>query len=227
MRVCILSIGNELLKGKTVNTNAAYLAKRLTELGHEVKKIVTLPDDIMDISTEIKKTKDNYDLILITGGLGPTPDDVTVEGVAKGLNKKLVFNQKAFELVKEWTQRDNVIKKLCTLPEGCSIIENEAGVAPGFFIENILVMPGVPKEMESVFERFIKNFKKEDYFERKIVIKGKEEEILEILAKITKKYVAVEVGSYPKEGFVEILISGKLKNEVEKAFKEMRELLKK
>ncbi len=227
MSVCIISVGNELLKGKTINTNAAYIAKKLTELGYSIKRIITVPDDVNEISHEIGRAAKNFDLVLVTGGLGPTPDDVTAEGVAKGLNKKLVLNDDAVKLVKEKTSNEKVIEKICKLPEGCKVLENKKGVAPGFIIDNVVVMPGVPSEMMAVLDEFLKNIEiKEKYYERKLITSKKEEEILEILNKIVRKHKEVEIGSYPKENMVEIIISGKSKNLVDSAADELEKLLK-
>lgn len=163
----IMCIGDELLAGDIENTNATYLAKRLTDLGSIPEKIITLPDDVSVVASEIQNCEDK---IIITGGLGPTPDDKTREAVARALNKKIVRNKIAEKIIKEKIRRKGIKEKvrienvlrMADLPEGCRLIENDVGVAPGFIIENrIFVLPGVPKEMKVVFEKTKEYFKGE------------------------------------------------------------------
>ncbi|MEM4077039.1 MAG: molybdopterin-binding protein, partial [Metallosphaera sp.] len=98
----ILSVGNELLSGRTINTNSAYIAQRLTILGYSVRRITTIGDNLEDISLVIKEIIERKPkLLVITGGLGPTYDDITVEGLAKALNLKTIINEDALNELKE------------------------------------------------------------------------------------------------------------------------------
>jgi molybdenum cofactor synthesis domain-containing protein len=164
----ILSVGNELLIGKVLNTNSQWLAKHATYLGIKVKRITVLPDDLDETSQAIKETLQRKPhFLLITGGLGPTFDDKTLETIAKALNRKLTVNPEALEMVKgKYAPKGypNVEltpprSKMATIPENSKPIHNPLGTAPGVKIdlENtvIIALPGVPREMEAIFEETI------------------------------------------------------------------------
>ena len=165
----ILCVGNELLIGKTLNTNAQWMAKRATTLGVMVKRITVVVDDVGEIANAInealqRKTR----FVVTTGGLGPTFDDKTLQGIAKALDCKLKVNKKALAMVTE--KYEALVKagrmekieltpyrvKMATLPEGAEPLPNPIGTAPGVMttIERtiLIALPGVPSEMEAIFE---------------------------------------------------------------------------
>jgi len=165
----IVCVGNELLIGKVVNTNASWLGKRATSLGIGVKRLTVVADDVQEMSAafrEVLARKPKF--IVSTGGLGPTFDDKTLEGIAKALNRKLSVNQEALGMVKakykEYAKTRNIPEgemtppkvKMATLPQGTSPILNPLGSAPGVRVEIdetvLIVLPGVPREMEAIFE---------------------------------------------------------------------------
>ncbi|MEM3913807.1 MAG: molybdopterin-binding protein, partial [Metallosphaera sp.] len=132
----ILSVGNELLSGRTINTNSAYIAQRLTILGYSVRRITTIGDNLEDISLVIKEIIERKPkLLVITGGLGPTYDDITVEGLAKALNLKTIINEDALnELKEKYMKRGLELTqeriKMAILPEGALSVKNTQGIAP-------------------------------------------------------------------------------------------------
>ena len=165
----IVCVGNELLIGKVVNTNASWLGKRATSLGVVVKRITVVADDVQEMSAafrEVLARKPRF--IVSTGGLGPTFDDKTLEGIAKALNRKLAVDQEALSMVKakykEYAKTRNIPEdemtpprvKMATLPEGTQPILNPVGTAPGVRVDIgetvLIVLPGVPSEMEAIFE---------------------------------------------------------------------------
>lgn len=225
MNFIIISVGNEILSGDIVNTNAAYMAKKLSQKGHKISRIIVVPDVVDEISEEVRNASKKADFVLVTGGLGATHDDVTAEGVAKALNRKLVLNEEVAEMIRKLSSNEEAIKKVASLPEGCEIIENDVGVAPGFVVENVAVMPGVPAEMENVFGKLIERFGEKDYFEDTLKVEGYEEKILNKLNSVVNEFKDVQIGSYPKTGYVIIKFSGRSKEEVEKAKKKLVKLL--
>ena len=225
MNFIIISVGNEILSGDIVNTNATYMAKKLSQRGHRIIRIIVVPDVIEDIAEEVRNASKKADFVLVTGGLGVTHDDVTAEGVTKALNKKLVLNEEVAKMVREVSSNEEAIRKIASLPEGCEVIENDVGVAPGFVIENVAVMPGVPAEMENTFEKLIKRFGEKDYYEDTLEVEGHEEKILNKLNLVVEEFKDVQIGSYPKSGYVVIKFSGRSGKEVEKAKKRLMELL--
>jgi molybdenum cofactor synthesis domain-containing protein len=226
MDFVIISVGNELLSGDIVNSNAAYMAKKLTQNGHKVIRTITVPDNIEDIAEEIARARKKADFILVTGGLGVTHDDVTAEGIAKALDKKLVLNDVAFSFLKAKMSNMEAMKKIAMLPENSEVIENKVGAAPGFIVDNIAAMPGVPAEMEDVFKKLLSRFGASEYFEDRLRVKGFEDRILDKLNAILREFNDVEIGSYPKPGYVVIKFSGKDRMRVERAKKKLIELLK-
>jgi molybdenum cofactor synthesis domain-containing protein len=165
----IVCVGNELLIGKTINTNAAWMAKRATSLGMEVKRITVVPDDVDEIAGgTIEALNRKPGFLVTTGGLGPTFDDKTLQGISRALGRKLEINDKALEMVKakyeSYVKQGRIEKvdlttpriKMAKLPEKSEPLENPVGTAPGVLLkvrETVLIaLPGVPSEMEAIFE---------------------------------------------------------------------------
>jgi len=168
----IVCVGNELLIGKTVNTNAHFLAKRATSLGITVKRITVVADDIEEIAKiirEVLKRKPRF--IITTGGLGPTFDDKTLEGIAKALSVKWDVNEKALQMVKEkyeaYAKAGRIEKveltparvKMAKLPENAEPLPNPVGTAPGVMMKVegtfLITLPGVPSEMKAIFDESV------------------------------------------------------------------------
>ena len=165
----IICIGNELLIGKVVNTNASYMGRRATSLGVAVRRVTSCPDEITEIVNVVREAfvrKPGF--IVTSGGLGPTFDDMTLEGLAKALNRELLVSEEALAMVKakyeEYSKTRNIREgemtpprvKMATLPEGAQPMLNPVGTAPGVRINVggtvLMALPGVPKEMEAIFE---------------------------------------------------------------------------
>ena len=162
----IISIGDELLIGQVVNTNASFLAKSLTELGITVKHISTCCDTIEDITSALQLSHSRVNVVLVTGGLGPTRDDVTKAALCQFYNTELVFNQEVYSHL-EYLFANYIKAPMNThnrdqakLPKSCAVLFNDHGTAPGMLFEHKEVMsaflPGVPFEMKSLFENKLK-----------------------------------------------------------------------
>ncbi len=168
----LVCIGNELLIGKTMNTNAHWLARRFTALGALVQRMMVISDDTDEIAAVVREVLNRKPAFIITtGGLGPTFDDKTLEGIAQGLNVKLETNEKALALVRgkyETLLREKRIEKvemtparvkMATFPIGAEPLRNPVGTAPGMLVKIkktlLIALPGVPPEMEAIFEESI------------------------------------------------------------------------
>ncbi|MEB3860851.1 MAG: nicotinamide mononucleotide deamidase-related protein [Desulfurococcales archaeon] len=160
----ILTIGNEILIGRIVNTNASWLASRLTLLGFRVARIITVPDDVADIAEEVGRAVARARVVVTTGGLGPTYDDVTLEGVARALGRRLTVNDRALDMVRRFYEARGLELteervKMAMLPEGAEAIPNPVGAAPGSIIDHggalVISLPGVPSEMKEMFTRYV------------------------------------------------------------------------
>jgi nicotinamide-nucleotide amidase len=240
----ILCVGNELLIGKTLNTNATWLAKHATSLGIAVKRITVVGDYVDEIATTTREALQRKPrFIITTGGLGPTFDDKTLEGIAKALNRKLKVNEEALQMVvsKYETYFKKKIKKseltparikMATLPQGARSLPNSVGTAPGVIIDaletSLVALPGVPPEMEAIFQESVVPLLKKEagnlaFFEKSIFANGIVESALAPLidqvmldnpSVYIKSHVYVEskVACEGKRSEVELHLSIKTKN---------------
>lgn len=165
MTTAILSLGTELTRGEVVNANAAWLADRLTELGHDVVEITTVDDDDERIEQALRRLGQSHALIVCTGGLGPTTDDRTSACVARVLGVPLVLDAHARAQLEAVLARRNRSlgpenEKQAFLPRGATILENTLGTAPGFSVTvehaRAFFLPGVPSEMRAMFEKAVR-----------------------------------------------------------------------
>jgi len=170
MRANILTVGNEILSGYVADTNAAYLAGRICELGIAVRRISSVGDDVEEICAEIRTALEDTDLLIVTGGLGPTEDDLTKQALARAVGRRLVVDKHLHgRLAERWKSRKpvspRVIEALSLIPEGATTIGNPVGAAVGLDIEHeghrLFALPGVPREMKSIFEGAIAPLLKE------------------------------------------------------------------
>ncbi|MCP4708091.1 MAG: competence/damage-inducible protein A, partial [Planctomycetes bacterium] len=160
MNAVILSIGDELVLGQTVDTNAAWLSEALAELGIVVSEHVTVADSIDAIMKQLQRCGAEADVIIATGGLGPTTDDLTRLALAQLLGKPLQLHEPSFEQIKKFFEQrrrempqTNRIQAM--FPVGCEVLENKLGTAPGIQgqVEQALAffLPGVPSEMKEMY----------------------------------------------------------------------------
>src|SRR5205823_9768089 len=149
----IVTIGNELVSGDVENTNGSWLAKRLEELGVTVVLIASIPDEIDQIAAFVRDQAAAADFLLVTGGLGGTPDDVTREAVAAAFAvERAEVVEVAASLRARFTRDPEYAARWAQLPLGSRPLENPLGGAPGFAIENVYVLPGLPAEMRAMFD---------------------------------------------------------------------------
>jgi molybdenum cofactor synthesis domain-containing protein len=200
MKVGIVTVGDELLVGATVNTNAVWLAEQLTSRGCTVDRITTLPDRISDIAHVVNEYRADYDAVIVTGGLGPTPDDLTMEGVAAALGRETVDHDAAREWLTEHGgySADDLAEGTAELPAGARMLPNEVGVAPGAVVDSIYVLPGVPAEMKAMFEAIADEFVGEPIYTETVVADEPESALVDRLRAVREEF-DVSVGSYPGE----------------------------
>jgi len=217
----IICVGNELLIGKTLNTNAQWLARRITSLGLNVRRIMVVGDDVEEISGAICETiQRSPKLLITTGGLGPTFDDKTLVGLAKALGCRLDINDEALEMVEEKYRRyveegrmESVELtphrvKMAKLPEGAKPLANPVGTAPGVSVElqemSIIALPGVPSEMKAIFEESVLPVLKQaigevTFFDTSIEATGvMESELAPVVDRVMCDNPYVYVKSHPK-----------------------------
>ena len=219
MKVEILSVGNEVLSGKVINTNASFLSIELEKIGYEVKRVVTLGDDKEELIKEVNDfLKSDYDYLITTGGLGPTHDDFTKEVLFETLGMELVLYQEAIDLLEEYFSH-NYTKcnlKQALYPKGSILLPNDYGTAMGAFIEKdnkmYTILVGPPFEMHPMFNNYLAPILKEKISCEKVVkeyiVMGiGESQVEDLLQDYYKEFSDVEVAPYANIGKVRYQIS--------------------
>lgn len=227
----ILIIGNEILSGKTVDTNSPYLCQELRKLGVEVRKISVIPDDLDVIAHEISIFSPSYDLVFTSGGVGPTHDDVTMEGIARGLGRKVVLHPELEKLVRDFygDQMSPAKLRMAEVPEGTQLIKDEGLIFPVVVVENIYIFPGIPEILKKKFEAIKKQFLDEPFFLKQVFVNQWEVDIAPYLNSLLEAFPQLLLGSYPElnnsEYKVKLTLESKDKNYLEQAFHQLVTLL--
>jgi nicotinamide-nucleotide amidase len=198
----ILTIGNELVAGDVVNTNGSWLAKRLEALGVRVRLLAALPDEIETVAGFVREHAPRCDVLVVTGGLGGTPDDLTREALAAAFAVEQEEVPEVAERLRARFYRDpEYAARWALLPAGSRPLQNPLGGAPGFVIGNVYVLPGLPAEMEAMFATV------EDELRRPQPIRSwrrryrtRESTIVGVLEAMGERHPGVLVGSYPTFG---------------------------
>ena len=232
----ILIIGDEILSGRTQDTNANFIAKNLTSSGIKLEEIRVIQDDKKIIIKSVKSFSEKYNYVFTTGGIGPTHDDITSESIAEAFNKTYEVNSEAYNILKKYYPEGefNISRqRMAKMPSDVELIYNPMTAAPGFKINNVFVLPGVPKIMEQMLQDVLLKLKKgkpkkittinTDLFESKIAPS---------LNDIQNKFTDCSIGSYPyfnlisKTGGVNIVISSWTMNSLDEIEKEIIKMIK-
>jgi len=219
-RACILSTGAELVRGASLDTNCPWLVEKLGESGIRVVLKSVLDDDLDAISGAIRHAAEISDLVLVTGGLGPTPDDLTRQAVAKAMGTELVLDEDCLAQIDDFFHRRGrkmaeVNRIQAMIPRGAEAIANTAGTAPGIACTisdaSVYVMPGVPREMKEMFTRCVaKNLEGEDTVALSEVLKvygAGESSIVEMLGELAAPAANVLTGITVAAGLISIRIT--------------------
>ena len=198
----IVTIGNEVVSGDTANTNGSWLARRLEQLGLAVQLIAAVPDEIPRIAAVIREQARAEDVVVVTGGLGGTPDDVTREAVAAAFDLPQEEIAEVAAALRARFERDpEYAARWARLPRGCRPLENPLGGAPGFVVDNVYVFPGLPAEMEAMFETVAAELATGapiGAWRRRY--RTTESRIAPVLREAGERHPKVLVGSYPSFG---------------------------
>jgi len=237
MNTEIISIGNELLIGQVVNTNSSWMAEQLNLAGFRVKRITAIADDQGDILQALHEAESRADIVLITGGLGPTKDDITKAAICKYFATRLVFNQEAFESIEQLFSKrgykvTDLNRKQAEIPEASTPLPNQNGTAPGIWIEKVrfgekkktvfVFMPGVPFEMHSMFAESIipklkEKFKTPFIIHKTVLTQGIGESFLSDILEYWEAGLPenITLAYLPQPGIVRLRLSGIGENEDE------------
>ncbi len=195
----IIIVGDEILSGKVQDCNSLFMAKELRSYGVNVRHISIISDDIIEISDEVRKLSNKYDYVFTSGGVGPTHDDVTIEGISKAFNVKPVVN----DYLKDILQRRYGKKlspeqlKMAFIPEGAKLIKEELLKFPLVLFKNVYIFPGLPEYLKNKFVALKNIFNEPPILLKKVYIKEYEHEVAPLLNSIVNKYEEVKIGSYP------------------------------
>ena len=198
----ILTIGNELVSGDVPNTNGSWLAKRLAPLGVETRLLAAVPDEIETIAELIRRDAPRFDFFLVTGGLGGTPDDLTREALAYAFEApQEEVPELAADLRARFAGDPEYAVRWAALPRGARPLSNPLGGAPGFAIENVYVLPGLPSEMEAMFDSIAEEFRRGSPIAAwRRTYRTRESVIASALVEAGERWPGVLIGSYPTFG---------------------------
>ena len=249
----LIIIGNEILQGFTKDTNSGFLAERLTKMGHRVQRISTVRDHVPDIVRAIRSQLEaRYDVVFVCGGLGSTPDDVTLEAVSKALKRPLTISRNALAWIRKKVHHlhgkgrltskamSEPHRRMARIPKGASVLYNKPGAAPGILVtlgpkgrrrkgQRILILPGVPRELEYIFDeqiagRVIRPCKDRPFF-KEIEVRTYESQMYKMLLKLFEQDPDICIGSYPQDDKKVVLrVSGR-KDKVMATIEQIKEEL--
>ncbi|HEX9142681.1 MAG TPA: competence/damage-inducible protein A [Candidatus Binatia bacterium] len=195
----IIIIGNEVLSGKTQDINSYFLCTELRQLGVEVQKISTIPDVIELIGGEVAEFSRRFNWVFTTGGVGPTHDDVTIDGVAHGFGLRVVRHPDIERRMRQRLGADvnEARLRMANVPEGAELLATEALFAPVVKIHNVFIFPGIPRILQERFHAIKERFREAPYFLKNVYVKLGEGIIAKMLNDVLAQFPELLLGSYP------------------------------
>ncbi len=198
----ILIIGNELLSGKVADANSPYLCRELRSLGVDVARVTVIPDDVEGIAQEVRMFSKSYDHVFTSGGVGPTHDDLTMEGIARAFGCELHESEaiaarieRAQGFVPNESQR-----KMTRIPDGALLLDAGDLWFPVVVIENVHIFPGIPELLRKKFESIRERFRGVPYVLKRVYVRRMESEIAGSLEEVLQEFPELLLGSYPRIG---------------------------
>ena len=210
----VLVIGDEILSGRTKDCNIGHIADHLTAIGIQLGEVRIVADIEADIIAAVNELRARYSYVFTTGGIGPTHDDITADAIARAFGVTIDIDERALALMKPFYESRGLELtparlRMARLPAGAGLIDNRISIAPGFIMDNVIVMAGVPKVMQVMLEAVTPQLKTGRRMQsRAIDLDRPESEIAELLGKLQKKFTDVAMGSYPSYN------DGKLKTQL-------------
>ncbi len=235
VNAAILIIGNEILSGRTSDTNTSTLALWLNSIGVKVQEVKIIPDIEETIINSVNLLRKKYDYVFTTGGIGPTHDDITAQSVAKAFNLKYEIHKEGYKILEKYYKPGEFNEgrqKMIWMPKNAKLLLNPTSGAPGFSVENVFCLPGVPSILKSMLGGLKNNIVGgEPILTKTISLRTVESEIAKSLTNIQDNNKDVEIGSYPffqagKLG-VSIVIRSEDKNKIDVCSSEILDFVKK
>ena len=224
-------IGNEILSGKVTDTNSPFLATELRTLGVALRRIAVIPDELDVIAAEVRTCHEGYDVVFTSGGVGPTHDDVTIEGVARALGRRVICHPDIEEKLRRfYGDKINPARlKMAEVPEGAELITDVSLNFPTIKVENIYVLPGIPEIFRQKLESLKTRFQASPYCLKVVYTGVGEGTIAEFLNDTMREFPELMLGSYPKinhpEYMVKVTLESKDARYVERAFQHLLRVL--
>jgi molybdenum cofactor synthesis domain-containing protein len=196
----IILVGNEILSGKIVDANASYLCHELRALGVEVRRITVIPDEVDLIATEVARFGADYDVVFTSGGVGPTHDDVTIEGVARAAGVPVIRHPALVALLQGF-YRDALTDahlKMAEVPDGAELLVDESVRFPTILMRNVYILPGVPEIFRRKFDAIRERFRDQPIFLKNVFVRIGEGTLADHLNALLRDYPELLLGSYPE-----------------------------
>jgi molybdenum cofactor synthesis domain-containing protein len=196
----LVLIGNEILSGKIADANAPYLCRELRELGVDVRRISVIPDEVDVIAAEIAACARGWDFVFTSGGVGPTHDDVTMEGVARALRVPVVRHPELVALLRRYygDRLTETHLKMAEVPEGAQLVADEAVRFPTIVAGNVYILPGVPEIFRQKFQAIRERFRDQPYHLKNVFVSIGEGTLADYLNALLREFPALLLGSYPE-----------------------------
>lgn len=196
----IILVGNEILSGKIADANAAYLCRELRALGVEVRRISVIPDEVALIADEVARFSRDYDLVFTSGGVGPTHDDVTIEGVARAMAVKVVRHPRLVAVLERYygERLNDTHLRMAETPEGADLVGGEPLRFPTIVMRNVHVLPGVPEIFRQKFDAIRERFRDEPIHLKNVFVRIGEGTLADHLNALLADFPKLLLGSYPE-----------------------------
>ncbi|MFT5703062.1 MAG: molybdenum cofactor synthesis domain-containing protein [Rickettsiales bacterium] len=223
-------IGDEVLSGRTADKNLNFLAKELSAMGINLKEVRVVADDEDEIVLAVNALRKKFNYIFTSGGIGPTHDDITSASIAKAFGDDLIKNAEAEQILIDYYGAENVNEarlKMAFVPSKASLLDNPVSSAPGFIIENVVVMAGVPKIMQAMFFAASKNLVGGDKIvSKEIRVNLTESLVAKDLDLLQKEFAGVSMGSYPFEGGTALVFRSVDTGKIDLSVQKMTQIIK-
>ena len=223
----IVLIGNEILSGKIADANAAYLCRELRQLGVDVRRISVIPDEVEPIAREVAAQSPDHDVVFTSGGVGPTHDDVTIEGVARAMGVRVVRHPRLVAALQSHyhDRLNDAHLKMAETPEGAELVGGEPLRFPTLLMRNVYILPGVPEIFRQKFEAIRERFRGAPIHLRNVFVSIGEGTLAEHLNGVLADFPVLLLGSYPEfsnpEYKVKVTLESRDPGYLEKALAEL------
>jgi molybdenum cofactor synthesis domain-containing protein len=196
----IVIIGNEILSGKVVDSNSPYLCRELRALGVDVERMTTIPDVIETIARDVREMSEAFDFVFTSGGIGPTHDDLTIDGVAAAFERPVIRSTSIADRIRRATGKEpnESQLKMAMVPEGATLLDAGDLWFPLVVVENVYIFPGIPELLRKKFESSRERFRGVPFVLKNVYVKNHESDIAESLNDLLNEFPELLLGSYPK-----------------------------